>query len=218
MAEKVRKLAAAAARARPSEAAVGPQRAPGPHGLRTPEYVAAPSPGAGNRTFISDGGTGDWKGRARPTAKCGKPKDDPPGVGRCTDPCDQLYNTCPVPDDLPPGRVPALGGPVGSDPPLKAPKQLTSDEVNYAVNKGQLKRQAAAGREADGATGVNMTATYASPAAHHAEPSATHTSNASTATTEQANRLNAGDSWAIRNSNCGIAPIHGIMNRVRTGS
>ncbi|KAK9834882.1 hypothetical protein WJX81_006242 [Elliptochloris bilobata] len=28
--------------------------------------------------------------------------------------------------------------------------------------------------------------------------------------------LNSGDSWAIRNSNAEIAPIHGILTRVRT--
>ena len=34
------------------------------------------------------------------------------------------------------------------------------------------------------------------------------------ASAKQALIINTGDSWAIRNNNCEIAPIHGILNRV----
>lgn len=190
---------------------MGPQRAPG---LRTDKatrsYAAAPSPAANNGTFVS---AGDWSGRRAPV-KCTKPPADPSGVGRCTDLCDQLYNTCPLPTDLPKGTVPPKGGPVGSDTPVKTPMVLTPGEVDNAVSKGQLKRQAAGQREDDNAMGINGAATYAAAAPHPAAPSPAHANAAGNATIEAV--INTGDSWAIRNTNCEIAPIHGVLNRVCT--
>ena len=208
--EKVRALAAAAARAPPPAAAVGPQRAPSaPASEPGPAYTAAPpSAAAGNGTFLS---SGDWTGRARHAAvKCTDPPGDPPGRGRCTNRCDQLYNTCPLPTDLPKGKVPDKGSPVGSDPPLKMPAPLTTGEVDDAVSKGLLKKGDAA---KPGAEAIDGTAAYASSAGQPAAPRPAHT-NSSAAI--EAISINAGDSWAIRNSNCEIAPIHGVLNRVRT--
>ena len=214
VAEKVRAHAAAAALMRPSAAAVGPQRAPSPPFSKpAPEYAAAPSPAAGNRTFVS---AGDWIGRATHAAvQCSNPPNGPTPVGRCTNVCDQLYNTCPLPTDLPRGPVPPLGGPVGSSPTKKLPVPLTPAQVTAGVQAGRLRRPTTAQREADFAMAINVTTTNASPAAHRAEPSPAHINNASSATVE-AFSINIGDSWAIRNTNCEIAPIHGILNRVCT--
>ena len=167
---------------------------------------------ASDATFTS---AADWTGRARNAAiKCTDPPGGPTPSGRCTNVCDQLYNTCPLPTDLPRGRVPPLGGPVGSSPPKKLPPTLTPDLVTSAVQAGRLKMSAAVQRDADAATATSS-ATYASPAAYAAEPSPAQGSAASSATAE-ATGINIGDSWAIRNTNCGIAPIHGILNRVCT--
>ena len=215
MAARVRALAAAQGRARASAPAVGPQRAPSaPASKRTAEQPAEPFVVHGNRTVVS---AGDWTGRAAINAavKCGVPAGDPPGVGRCTNPCDQLYNTCPLPKDLPMGRVPAVGGPVGSDPVVQLPPSLTPTEVTVAVKAGRLRMPAGARLADDIDAAVNRTAPRMISAEFPAAPSPAGAESAR-ASAEQAISINSGDSWAIRNTNCQIAPIHGIVNRVRT--
>ena len=214
MAERVRALAAAAAHAPPPAAAAGPRRAPSPLvSTPTAEQAAAPSLAKGGRSFVS---AGDFTGRAkRADVKCGVPSKDPPGVGRCTNPCDQLYNTCPLPKDLPLGSVPAIGGPIGADPVLKLPQPLSPADVTTAVKLGLLTMPT--GRlEAEVAAAINGTTAYAASQAHHAQPSPASVDTARA--TAEAISINAGDSWAIRNTNCQIAPIHGILNRVCTES
>ena len=100
VAEKVRAHAAVALP--PLAAAVGPQHAPSlPASNPAAERAAAALPlMADNRTVVS---AGDWTGRAKRLAvRCGAPSVGPPGLGRCPNPCDQLYDSClfPVPHRL----------------------------------------------------------------------------------------------------------------------
>ena len=190
---------------------MGPQRAPSsPASERTAEQPAEPFLVPGNRTVIS---AGDWTGRANHAAvKCGVPAGDPPGVGRCTNPCDQLYNTCPLPKDLQLGRVPPPGGPVGSDPVVQLPQSLTPAEVTVAVKAGRLRMPAGSSLADDIDAAVSRTAPRTASAAFPAAPSPAGAESARASA--EAISINSGDSWAIRNTNCQIAPIHGIVNRV----
>ena len=204
----------------PLAAAVGPWRAPSlPISQPAAERAAAPpslsagsEPSMGNRTFVS---AGDWTGRAsRPGVHCGAPSAGPPGAGRCPSLCDQLYDTCPLPTDLPLGSVPPRGGPVGAEPLPKLPQALTHAEVAYALKGGLLKMPPAARLEADTGVAINGTTTYAASAARPAEHG--HAGMEAASATAEELSINAGDSWVIRNSNCEIAPIHGVLNRVCT--
>lgn len=216
MAERVRALAAAQARERVLAAAVGHQRTPNqPSSAPAPEQDAEPFLVPGNRTVVS---AGDWKGRAKHAAvKCGVLPGDPPGVGRCTNPCDQLYNTCPLPKDLPLGRVPPPGGPVGSDPVVQLPPSLTPADVTLAVKAGRLRMPVGFRLAQNIAAAVSRTATYAASTDYPAASSPAGLESArafAEAVSAGAISINAGDSWAVRNTNCQIAPIHGILNRV----
>ena len=183
-----------------------------PASERTAEQPAELFLVPGNRSVVS---AGDWTGRAKHAAiKCGVPAGDPPGVGRCTNPCDQLYNTCPLPKDLPLGPVPAPGGPVGMDPVVKLPPSLPPAEVTVAVKAGQLRMPAGSRLADDIDAAVRVTALRTPSAAHPAAPSPAGAESARASA--EALSINAGDSWAVRNTNCQIAPIHGILNRVRT--
>ena len=135
-------------------------------------------------------------------------------VGRCPDVCDQLYDTCPVPTDLPQGKPPPRGGPIGSDPPKKPAFSLKSAGVQAAVAKGTLTMPATAAAQQAGVTlAADQAAAFAARATDP-RPSTAGGKAARAAGAGQGAIINAGDSWAIRNQNCEIAPIHGILNRV----
>lgn len=223
VAAAVRKRAAQGPRSPTQEAAVGPQHSPSPPSGRldiTPAAAPATPPLA--RPVRSEG---DWAGKRRQeqagrrrrgnsTAPlCPDVSGGVQGAGRCPNVCDQLYATCPVPTDLPMGTLPPLGGPVGSDPPKLPLLLLTPRDVLTAVGNGTLTVVDAAAQQAGAALAAEQAAASASPAD---SPRLNLTGRNATraASAEQGNNINAGDSWAIRNQNCQIAPIHGIMNRV----
>ena len=132
------------------------------------------------------------------------------GAGRCPSVCDQLYATCPVPADLPMGTLPPLGGPVGSDPPKLPLLLLTPRDVLTAVGNGTLTAIDAAAQQAGASLAAEQAAAFAgSSRLNLAGRNATRAASA-----EQYYVISSGDSWAVRNGNCQIAPIHGIMNRV----
>ena len=159
-------------------------------------------------------------------------------VGRCTDVCDQLYDTCPVPADLPRGTPPPRGGPIGSDPPKKPAFKLTPAAMRTALARGAVTLPASAAAPPAGSTRLGslqdrlrsavsqisgpllkglLAADRADALASRVATPSTSGVNATRARAEQGLIINTGDSWAIRNDNCEIAPIHGILNRVRHG-
>ena len=222
VAAAVRTRAAQGPRNPPQEAAVGPKHSPSkPAGEPDIKPAAAPAP----LTRVGPvGSEGDWAGRRRQeqagsrrrgnntAAVCPDVTGGVQGAGRCTDVCDQLYATCAAPTDLPMGTPPPPGGPVGSSPPKLPLPLLTRRDVLAAVINGTLTVSGVAAQQA-GATLTAEQAAFASPAdsprLFSSGRSATRAASA-----EQGITINSGDSWAIRNQNCQLAPIHGIMNRV----
>lgn len=132
------------------------------------------------------------------------------GPGLCPSYLDQIHNTCPVPDL--PQRPFAPGGPVNRDPPPIAPPTLTPAVAQMAAAMGLIVVEmnasstgAAAGAPAQAAPQV----------AGLAQLSPGNQAAMAALTVPAANSLNAGDAWVVRNQNCGIAPIHAILNKAR---
>ena len=237
----------------PPGAAVGPQHSPSlPSSKPTPSAATAPAPSGRARPVGSEG---DWAGRSRQgqagrvrrgnsteavKSMCPDVTGGVQAVGHCQDVCKQLYDTCPVPADLPRGTPPKRGGPIGSDPPKKPPFTLKRTDMRAALARGAmtLPATAAASPAVDMRLGsLQQTLRKALPlysepsakgllAANHADELASRNTTPGTGTSgmnvtraseEQGLVINAGDSCAIRNDNCRaeIAPIHGILNRVR---
>ena len=243
----MRKRAAAEPRKNPKPAAVGPQHSPS-----LPSSKPAPAPAPPQRANPV-GSEGDWAGRDRQAqagrmgrrnstaSVCRDVSGGMPGVGRCQDVCDQLYDTCPVPDDLPRGTPPPRGGPVGSDPPKKPPYTMTATDMRTAVDRGALRMPTTAPtQQANSTRHESLHDKLWKAVAHLSEPflkgllaadraaalasrattpgtSASGMNASRSASAEQGPIINTGDSWAIRNDNCELAPIHGILNRVRRG-
>lgn len=244
VAAAVRKRAAAEPRKTPKAAAVGPQHSPS-----LPSSKPAPAPGPPQHASPV-GSEGDWAGRGRQAqagrlgrrngtaSVCRDVSDGVQAVGRCQDVCDQLYDTCPNPVDLPRGTPPPRGGPVGWDPPKKPPYTMTAADMRTAVDRGALRMPTtAATQQANSTRHETLHEKLRKAVAHLSEPwlkgllagdhAAALASRAATpgtstsgmnatraARAEQGLIINTGDSWAIRNDNCELAPIHGIVNRV----
>ena len=202
---------------------MGPQHLPSPPAGK-PNIKPAAAPASPPRTRPARS-LGDWAGRNgqeqagrrrrgnNTTAVCPDITVGRQGAGRCPDVCDQLYATCPPPTDLPLGTPPPPGGPVGSDPPKLPLPLLTTRDMQAAVINGTLTVSDTAAQQAGATLAAEQAAALESPAdSPRLNSSGRNATRAASA--EQYNLISSGDSWAIRNQNCQLAPIHGIMNRV----
>ena len=203
--------------------ALGPQDAPSlqdAHSLLGAGAAAAPAPAPaadGAALQQPDGNLSTYADLAYPA----QPRDlvfgprgplEALGPGLCPSYLDQIHNTCPVPDL--PQRPFAPGGPVNADPPPIAPPALTPEVARMAASMGLIVVEmnasstgAAAAAPVQAAPQVAALAQL-SPGAQAAMAALV---------IPAANSLNAGDSWVVRNQNCGIAPIHAILNKVWPG-
>ena len=202
--------------------ALGPQDAPSLQdapGLLGAGAAAAPAPAAdgaplqppGNLLTSTDLAYADLAYPAQPRDLVHGPRGpaEALGPGLCPSYLDQIHNTCPAPDL--PQRPFAPGGPVNADPPPVAPPALTPAVAQMAASMGLIVVEmnatstgAAAGAPVQAAPQVAALAQL-SPGAQAAMAALT---------VPAAISLNAGDSWVVRNQNCGIAPIHAILNKV----
>ncbi|KAK9834905.1 hypothetical protein WJX81_007597 [Elliptochloris bilobata] len=171
--------------------ALGPQDAPSlPRGA-----VSAPAPGLTTLPNPEWGGHNRTRGPAATEAS---------GPGLCPNYLDQIYNTCPVPN-LP--RIPYKpgGGPVDNDPALLLPPKLTARAVQQAINMGLVVKEMNESDAHSGTTGSVQQVTQGDLG---------QLTKAENAVFEQTViAINSGDSWAIRNTDCGLAPIHGVLNK-----
>ena len=199
--------------------ALGPQDAPSlPQDARSlplASTAAAPAPAAGGPPLQPDGRFPTYINVTYPA----QPRDlihgprgplEALGPGLCPSYVDQLHNTCPVPDL--PQQPFAAGGPVGGDPPMIAPPTLTPAVAQMAAAMGLVVVEMNA-LSTGAETGLPVQA--APQAAAVAQLSASDQAVMATVTVQTTYSVNTGDSWVIRNQNCGIAPIHAILNKAR---
>lgn len=198
--------------------ALGPQDAPG---LPRTGAAAAPAPAHNGLPLDPDSPFFAYMSMPYPAA----PRDlvngprgrlEAIGPGRCPNYVDQIRDTCPVPN-LPMRPFPT-GGPVGADPPLIAPPALTPAVTQMAASMGLLvveMNATSTGKAAgtpvkDSPQVTNVKQLMDNQAMVEADRTAMESIIEQTVVS-----INTGDSWVIRNQNCGIAPIHAILNKVQ---
>ena len=132
------------------------------------------------------------------------------GPGLCPNYIDQIRDTCPVPN-LPQRPFPT-GGPVNADPPLIAPPMLTSVVTQMAASMGLIVVEMNASSTGAAASQPVQQAPQVTTVK---QLSSSERATMESLTEQTTYSINTGDSWVIRNQNCGIAPIHAILNKVR---
>ena len=189
--------------------ALGPQDAPS---LWRPSKATASAPTASEPPLNPDGPYSlymDLPYPAQPRDLIHGPRGplEAIGPGLCPNYIDQIRDTCPLPDL--PRRPFTPGGPVNKDPPLIAPPTLTAAVVRMAASKGLIVVEMTAST-----TGV-AAVEAAAQAANEQQLSSSERATMESLTEQTTYSINTNDSWVIRNQNCGIAPIHAILNNVR---